>query len=347
MRGTRSTWSAGVIVLFLAFSGCTSAIIVAEPPGLDMGIDADAVEALAAQGIRVRYGTVWVGAWNLEFGWGGTEESLRALLAQNVTPLVQFYYWGDDLTPECFHQGCMAGATIKSPEGWRRVATEFSALIQQVVGDRPIVIVVESEFNKKGMHESDAWDRALADMTLFLRGQLANARFVLGFGNWSEGYWAGFDEAVAAADAVGLQAMRATTIDDTESYLHIAERTVVSAKRLQEEFGKPILLHDVALSSFPEPDGSRLQEAAMREWVAAAPRLSEAGVEAFVYRSYWDTPTTFGYFGPAEQHWGLVEGAGGSPKPALDEWTRWALRNARAMDQASTNAEYPSGNSSP
>jgi hypothetical protein len=75
------------------------------------------------------------------------------------------------------------------------------------------------------------------------------------------------------------------------------------------------------VESYPEPEGLALQEEAMRAWGEAAPSLAEAGVEAFIHRSYWDTPGTGGYFQAAEQHWGLAWWENGTAKPALDEWT--------------------------
>lgn len=294
------------------------------PPPLDMGIEGDAVEALASHGIRVMYGTVWVGAWNLELGWRDTEEELRRLVAADVTPLVQFYYWGDELSPQCYQHGCMAGTTLKNQEGWQRFGTEFANVTVEAMGGGPLVVVIESEFNKAGMDALDEWDVALAEMTLGLRARLPAARFVLGFGNWGEDVWHRFDQAVAAADAVGLQAMRGTTIDDAGAYAAVADRTVHAAQILQNTFGKPILLHDVALSSYPEPEGLALQETAMRSWIDAGPALTAAGVEAFVYRAYWDVPHGAGYFREAENHWGLVRAVDNTSKPALTTWIEWA-----------------------
>ena len=329
MQAARLAIASVALVTAMTLSGCTTTIVVLDvPPRLDMGIEADAVGILSSQGVHVTYGTVWVGAWNLELGWRDTEEELRDLAAANVTPLVQFYYWGDELSPQCFQQGCLAGTTPKSQDGWHRFGTAFAEVAKRSIGDRPFVVVIESEFNKNGMHTLDEWDVALANMTSLLRDQLPTARFVLGFGNWGEGGWARFDQAVAAADAVGLQAMRGTTVDDAGAYLTVAERTVQSARILREVFGKPILLHDVALSSYPEPEGLALQETAMRAWIGAEPDLVAAGVEAFVYRAYWDVPHGSGYFREAEHHWGLVRAGDNTSKPALGTWTEWARGSA-------------------
>jgi hypothetical protein len=313
----------------LLLGGCSSQIpVAAAPHRLDLGIAGDAVATLAEQRVHVKYGVVWVGAWNLDRGWSSTEEALERIVAANTTPLVHFYYWGDDLSPECFEHGCVAGTSTKSQEGWWQLADEFGEVARRSIGDHELVIVVESEFNKNDMHASQPLDLALANITTFLRAQLPQARFVLGFGNWGDGFWRGFDQAAAASDAVGLQAMRATTVDDPAAYVSIAERTLGSARILQDEFGKPVFLHDVALSSYPEPDGLALQEQAMRSWVDLAPALSDAGVEAFVYRAYWDTPGSDGYFDEAEQHWGLAWSGNQTAKPALDEWISLAEASA-------------------
>ena len=141
-------------------------------------------------------------------------------------------------------------------------------------------------------------------------------------------------------------------VDDVEPAVHVRrdlteeeapDETHRGAGRVvRAEYERRIHDHD-RQTMCGEPEGLELQRRAMEEWVEADLALREAGVEAFVYRAYWDTAVTRGYFGPAEQNWGLVSDDNGTAKPALKPWLDLVARSASDPVQLSANAVNPSG----
>src|SRR5687768_14384757 len=65
------------------------------------GMDAGSVSAQSTAGVKPNYGSLWIGPWTLSSGWGGPDAQLAKLKASGVTPVVQFYYWGNDISRSC------------------------------------------------------------------------------------------------------------------------------------------------------------------------------------------------------------------------------------------------------
>jgi hypothetical protein len=309
-------------------SGATPAEWAGEPTdlasltpatGLRFGIDAASIGPFRERtGVAPDYATVWVGKWNLDLGWRGTDEALRSIRSEGVTPAVHFYYWGDDIRPECLDAGCDG----KDVWGWQSLADGLVQHLQAGAGGGPVVVILESEFNKNGLHESDALDRMLAEKADYIRQGYPQARIVLGLGNWAPDSWWTWDQAAAACDAVGLQALGGTTQDSQERVLDLFNSTLAGAQRLHDLFGKPVFVQDVAVSSYPEPDNLALQQQALDRFAAGLPDLQAAGVEAVVYRSFIDVPDMAldNHYAEAERHWGLAWAQTGQLKPAGEAW---------------------------
>jgi hypothetical protein len=292
------------------------------------GIDASAVQRFTdTTGAKPDYGTLWVGRWNLDQGWRGTDDGLVALRSAGVEPAVHFYYWGDDMSAACF---TVDGCNGKDTTRWQQLAEELGQHLQSDLQGAPVLIILESEFNKHGVHESEDLDAMLAEKASYLKQAYPAGQVVLGLGNWYPEAWPTWDRAAAASDFVGLQALAASTRGDGESEIDLANQTLAGAQRLQELFGKPIVLQDVAVSSYPEPDHLETQQESLARFAATLPALQQAGVQAVLYRAFLDAPgmALTNHFAEAERHWGLAWADTGQLKPAGQAWVQ-AITMAR------------------
>jgi hypothetical protein len=287
------------------------------------GLDVDSLDAQTAAGLRLDYAMIWIGAWNLEKGWLVPEERLAAMRAAGVTPAVQLYYWGDDISPSCFEKGCNG----KTVEGWDRLARELVDRLQAGLDGGPVLLILETEFNKGSVARYEPLDALLAEKAAWLKGAYPAARIVLGFGNWNLPAWETWDRAAAASDAMGLQALAGASGHGPEGTLF--EATLAGAQRLKDLFGKPVVLGDVAAASGPDPATPATQAAALDPFLGHLAELREAGVEAILYRSLADSPGVplANFFGEAERHFGLAT-VGGALKPAGEAWLA-AIRSER------------------
>lgn len=310
--------------------------IPAEPPlGQDpggvqafpmrFGLDAGALDEAAKHGVYPDYATIWVGPWTLQWGWQETERVLQELVAANVTPAVHLYYWGDDIRADCFTLGCNG----KSMQGWDELVAGLALRLQQSPG--PAVVILETEFNKHQVKDNEDLDAYLAQKALAIKAIDPGTAVVLGLGNWNSQAWPTWDRAAAASDYVGLQGLAASTRDPPERALTMAQDLANGANKARALFGKPIFVHDVAVSSYPEPDQLVAQGEALRSLAQGLDELHAAGVEAIVYRSFLDVPSMSAneHYGEAEKHWGLAWRDSGELKPGGEAWVE-AMKAARA-----------------
>lgn len=330
LRETLTRGSAGQDVgLGLVEEGGGSVDLEAVPgaPGMRFGIDADAVDRFSQHAGPPDYGTIWVGKWNLDHGWQGTDAKLSELAARNVTPAIHLWYWGDDISRTCFSQGCNG----KDVMGWQVLTEQLVQHMAANLGGREAVVILESEFNKHGVHNSEDLDTMLAEKATYLHAYYPMAKVVLALGNWFPQAWDTWDRAAQASDYVGLQAMAGSTRNDDDHYRGLARSTLDGAKLLRDLFGKPLFIQDVAVSSYPEPDYLDRQAEAVADFAAELPALQAVGVEAVIYRSYLDVPDMAldNHYAEAERHWGLAWHGTGVLKPAGEAWLA-AVQNARA-----------------
>lgn len=295
------------------------------PVPMRFGLDAGAVGPAAQHGVGPDYGTIWVGPWTLQWGWQDAERVLDDLVTANVTPAVHLYYWGDDIHADCFRVGCNG----KTMQGWDELATGLALRLEQSPG--PAVVILETEFNKHQVKDNEELDGYLEQKALALKAIDPGTAVVLGLGNWYSQAWPTWDRAAAASDYVGMQGLAASTRDPPERALGMAQDLVNGANRARELFGKPVFVHDVAVSSYPEPDNLAAQGEAIASLATGLDDLQEAGVVAVVYRSFYDVPSmpTSEHYGEAERHWGLAWRDTGQLKPAGEAWVA-AMKAARA-----------------
>lgn len=311
------------------------------PPGPDagptgdpmlFGLDVGSLALQSGAGLQPDYATIWIGKWNLDQGWLVPDAQLTALREAAITPAIHLYYWGDDIGPGCFEAGCNG----KTVAGWDRLASELAQHLEARMGGEPVLVVLETEFNKGSVARHEPLDALLAAKATDLKAAYPAARVVLGFGGWNPDAWDTWDRAAAASDAVGLQALAGAEPEEGPDG-SLFEETLAGARQLRDQFGKPVVLQDVAVPSAPGPATAETQAQALAPFLAGLPELKDAGVEAILYRSFDDSPgaALTHYYGEAERHFGLAEAGTGALKPAGVAWLE-AVRAERGGGLAAT-----------
>lgn len=285
---------------------------------LRFGIDAPGVALYEATGVKPDYATLWVGRWNNEQGWRGTDKTLASLAQQNITPFIHLYYWGDDIHPDCFSVGCNG----KDIVGWQRLTQDLVWHMWEHLQGANVTVVLESEFNKHQVKDNEDLDWYLSQRAQELKAGYPATTVVLGLGNWYPKAWPTWDRAAAASDAIGIQAMAGSTRDGEDKQRALFESTLQGLADVKALYDKPLIVHDVAVSSYPEPYNLDDQEEALQEFAEGFGKLRDAGVEVVVYRSLLDVPdmATNNHYGEAERHWGLAWAGSGELKPAGEVW---------------------------
>ena len=293
---------------------------------MQFGIDVESLDRAHAKGLDFSFGTIWAGAWTQKYGWNDVARKLRLAKARTATPVVNWWYWGDDISPDCVANGCRDRyhGVSKDARTWVRMSDELSRLIADTMGNREAYVVLEPEFNKHGIETYEPFDGQLAEVAAILRRR-GNVQVVLGFGNWGREHWMRFDRAVAAADFVGLELLR-SSVRDAATYGNAVTTLIESAAYVHAHFDKPALVSDLAMSSYPSSRYEARQAEFAAELRARLAELKAAGVRAILYRMIADDPQfdTNNYHGIAERHWGFLR-ADGSEKPAFAEFAATVL----------------------
>ncbi|HVL88372.1 MAG TPA: hypothetical protein VM681_10290 [Candidatus Thermoplasmatota archaeon] len=314
------------------------------------GMDAGSTAAQANAGAKPDYGTIWIGPWTLSSGWGGPNAAMDRMVAAGITPAIHFYYWGDDISRSCVENGCWSNLhnTWKDKNGWQRLARELGDALNARMKGKPVLVLVETEFNKNGIGDYEAFDGYLRDKIRYLDMRYPAAQFVLAFGNWASHQWGTYDRAAGASDYVGVQGMRGSTRDSLDRYRSLYESTLAGVQRAHALFGKATFITDIALSSYPEPGYLEPQRAELREFFANLATLKSAGVRGMLYRAWFDNPNmdTKNYYGVAERHWGLAY-PGGSWKPAAKVWVDGVRAERSASSSGFSPVFEPRGMSNP
>lgn len=325
-KGTRRGLAA-VLVVVIFFVGSLSALAplgrAAATEPLRFGMDIDSIRAQTEAGAKPDYGMIWIGVWNLKHGWGGPDAALERSRDAGVTPVVQFYYWGDDISKECIENGCWSNlhGAQKDKAGWNQLAQELVAHLNAKMQGKPVVIILETEFNKGNVATYEPLDGYLEEKAMFFRQNYPNAKIVLGLGNWGHNKWDTWDRAAGASDFIGIQGLRGSTRDSLPRYKDLPNDLVKGANEAVGRFNKPVFISDIAISSYPEPEYSEHQRSVLAEIFSRLSELKDAGIMALMYRSWRDTPNAdpANYYGEAERHWGFVR-PDGTRKPAANVW---------------------------
>jgi len=309
---------------------------------MQFGVDVDSVKKTQSLGAPVAYGALWVGPWIQKYGWGGVEAQLKEARARGVTPVINWWYWGDDISPKFVEQGGddRYQHVHKDKATWTRMSRELADLIDRTSGHRGAIVVLETEFNKNGIETYKPFDDLLAEQMQIFH-QKPNIKVAIGFGNWGREHWNQFARAVAECDFLGTQLLQ-SSVRDSSTYLKAVDTLVSGAKELQQKFHKPSLVIDLALSSYPESKYAQYQADVVKELFERLPELKQAGVQGVIWRQVADDPKfdTTNYHGVAERYWGLLH-ADGTPKPAFQPFVIGV--KAEAAHAAPAGAGQPGG----
>lgn len=288
---------------------------------IKFGFDADSAKVARRNGMPVSYGSLWAGAWNQKWSWGGVQTQLQTAKSAGVTPLVQWWYWGDDISPSCVENGCpdRYHGVSKDRATWTKMSTQLADLIVKTVGTNAIV-VLECEFNKSGIENYEPFDGYLAEQVKIFKSR--NLKVAIEFGNWGRPRWSSFDRAVAGADYLGAMALQSSR-RDASRYRDGADSLLSQARFYKNTFRKPVFVTDFAFSSYPEPSYETLQDLVVIDIFKRMAEFRSAGVKGMVWRMLADDPNfdTNNYHGVAERHWGLLR-ANGSRKAAFTSFSR-------------------------
>lgn len=314
--GARTVARVGLILTLAGMSLAPASLAFADTP-MRFGVDAASASKAIALGLPVTYGSLWAGAWNQRWGWDGIRTQLEAAKASGVTPVLQWWYWGDDISPDCVEHGCWDArqGVRKDKATWYRLSNELADLVVATMGSGNAVVIIETEFNKNGIETYEPFDAYLAEHVRIFHDR----RFpvVVSFGNWGESAWSNFGRATAAADMLGTEVLQ-SSIHEASTYLSGVDMLISAARRLGTLFRKPCFVTDFAFSSYPEPSYGYYQDTMVKTVFARMAELKAAGVSGMVWRMLSDDPTfdTSNYHGMAERSWGLLQ-ADGTPKLAF------------------------------
>ena len=333
-RGGRRFTDQVRLAIFAMMCALASAPLTASAQ-VRFGFDAKSVTRARDLGMPVAYGSTWAGAWKQKWGWRGVEDDLRAAKAAGATPVVQWWYWGDDISPSCVENGCRDRyhGVWKDKATWNRLSNELADLIVGVMGpDSGALVIVETEFNKNGIENYEPFDGYLADQAEIFHAR--NTQVVVGFGNWGRSQWRNFDRAVAASDFLGEQVLQ-SSVHEASTYLSGASLLIDAARYNQATFGKPSFVTDFAFSSYPSPSYELYQDTVVRELFSRMGELRDAGVHGMIWRMLADDPTfdTNNYHGMAERYWGLLRGDG-TPKAAFAPFANGMVTEQRRAEEA-------------
>ena len=312
---------------------------------MQFGFDIKSIGRARTLGVPVTYASTWAGPWIQKSGWRGIEDDLRAAKAAGTVPVVQWWYWGDDISPSCVENGCRDRyhGVQKDRATWSRLSGELADLIVRVGGSgSQAMVVIETEFNKNGIENHEPFDGYLAEQAAIFAQR--GIKVVVSFGNWNQPRWRTFDRAVAAADLVGTMALQ-SSVRDASTYLSGADRLIDAAKYVHTTFGKPTLVTDFGFSSFPEAAYEQYQDVVIRDIFRRMDEFRDAGVQGMIWRMLSDDPTfdANNYHGVAERHWGLLR-SDGTPKPGFLPFLNGALSaNGAATAQPRPSASNTAG----
>ncbi|HJQ93635.1 MAG TPA: PKD domain-containing protein [Candidatus Thermoplasmatota archaeon] len=320
------------------------------PSPLGYGMSASAVSAQSAAGVKPDYGTFWIGPWTLGSGWGGPDAQMTAMKNAGVTPAIHHYYWGDDISKDCLENGCYSNLhkATKDQEGWQKLTDQLIAHLNSKMQGKPVLIFLETEFNKGSVATYEPLDGYLAEKAKQIKAGYPNAQVVMALGNWGQSSWGTWDRTAAASDYVGIQGMRGSTRQSATDYATLYEKTLEGTKVLKAKFGKPIVLQDIALSTYPEPDYLKRQADELKDFFSHTADLKAQGVKVLIYRSWVDTPTmnTANWYGEAERHWGLNWHGNATLKPGGKVWVD-GVKADRAGSSTPTTTSPPPANRAP
>lgn len=333
----------------------------APPPapssGIGYGFPVDHVASVQSAGADLTYGSFWIGQWVNTYGWGGFRSALDKAIANNVTPVIQWYYWGDAISDSCYTTGCGS----KNKTEWDSLAATLRNEIAAKMQGRKAIVVLETEWHKNGMDNESTFDGWLRNQMDILRADTTeDIDVALGWGHWaSTTAYTTFSQAGSYADMNSTMILFSCVRETRAKYTGAVDEVTADANELKTRYGKPVIVSDFGLSTYSgsssgDPAYSTasapkdcidsdnyetLQEAEFAEVFADKTAMAAAGITAFVFRAYnddWDRDPNGDYHRIAERWFGIVRDTDSDP-----------IRYKASYDDVINGIKDESGGSSP
>ncbi len=244
-------------------------------------------------------------------------ESAAPLLAATeagLTPVISHWWFGDEISPEFVRDNRSAYLA--------NISEKLVPLLQQLPD---AIVLLEPEFNKRGIEAWPHWDEVATEAVEAIKRDAPHVRVGLVMGDWASFEDASalenIERAVAASDFVGFMLMTSAGNEtaDLNPVWSVRERVQRAAHALQQRWDKPLYFGYMALSS--ADNWSQRQAEYLRQLIDYTPMLASYGVFGAGYFSLLDNPQQRGWFGAAENHFGLLR-ADSTDKPAAEVWRR-------------------------
>ena len=303
--------------LLVAAMPVASAHNNAHPYKPAFGTNVWGIKDMKARGVTPAYALIWATHKDAESGFEHVKKQLRMARDAGVTPVIQWYYWGDSISVNCIKYGCHGKAKWK----WDKYAYSLAYHVKSVMGSRLAIVVLETEFNKNGVQYYEPMDGYLKKQSWIFRNK--GIQTVLGFGNWGQNHWWRFDQAIASVTYLGVQEISSAYRDSTWTMGQSAEKVYKSGKYLHDKYGKRVLVTDFAISTWKGKEWVQTQE--IKDIVWNKEKYSKAGIVGIIYRWVKDNPhQSWGHHGYAEKYWGMKR-FDGSSKPGFNQWV-WGTK---------------------
>lgn len=302
--------------------------------GIGYGFPISGVTPVQSAGADLAYGSMWMGYWTNTYGWGDFESWLTTAVQQDVTPVIQWYYWGGAQDESCYQSSC--GGRTKS--NWDALATEMRNRIKAKLQGRKAIVVLETEFHMNGMSDESTFASWMRNqMDIFRADPEQDIDVALGWGHWfGEPELTTYATAATYADLNSTMILFSCVKETRAKYTGAVGEVITDATTLKNRFGKPVIVSDFGLSTYsgsssgdpdynvyPSPkeciDGDNyetLQETEHKEIFTRKSELASAGVTGLVFRAYnddWDREAADDHHLIAERWFGIVRDTDSAP----------------------------------
>ncbi|TKB53006.1 tetratricopeptide repeat protein [Ferrimonas aestuarii] len=255
--------------------------------------------------LPVQHLTLWI-TRHSDWGWL-QPDLLKAASRAGYTPVIAFWYFGDEISPEFVDQHRQA------------YLDTLSQKLLPLIKDLPqAYLLLEPEFNKNGISDWAGWPKLMKTSFALIRQHAPNTKAALVLGDWQPlGQQQPLvDEVVAMGDFTASMLM----ISPHTELAHQSPdwspwvRTLRLSQQLNKRFNKPYMLAYAALPS--EPRWQQRQAIELEKLKRLLPALQHQQLFSINWFNATDNPQQQGWFAESEPYFGLFD-IHHQPKAAL------------------------------
>ncbi len=254
-----------------------------------------------------------------------SRQRLIATINAGYTPVIAYWYFGDEISPEFVKK--------HQQDYYDNIQNKLIPLIKNIPN---IVILIEPEFNKRGIEKWPEWDNVVTRAIKMIKAAAPYAKVGLTAGDW--GHYevndtlANISQAVETSDFVGFMLMSSASLESPliNPVWQVDERATRIVDYLHGKFNKPLFLAYIALST--AQDWEQKQASIIQQIMNNLPYYIDKGVFGFSYFSLFDNPKQVGWFAQGEPYFGLYDYRGYAKQGA----TSWQSRVQSIIDLDTT-----------